>query len=101
MAFVSCYSSLLDPRRHALTNEKERPVGSGKRSFDQQQIVCGINLDEGVIAGGDLFVAHVAAHADALLGLAALASPRGAGGDRAGRTVLTLGAVRRGLTTEW
>src|SRR5262249_3862718 len=44
--------------------------------------------------------AHVAGHANALLGLAALAAPRGARRDRTGRAVLALGAVRRGLATK-
>ena len=44
--------------------------------------------------------AHVAGHAKALLGLAALAAPRGVRRDRAGRAVLALGAVRRGLPAE-
>src|SRR5678816_4184326 len=44
--------------------------------------------------------AHVTRHAKALLGLTALTTPGGAGGDRTGRTVLSFGAVRSGLTTE-
>src|SRR6185437_5744711 len=83
-----------------LPNKKERSVCSRKRSFDEQQVVGGVDLDQRMIAGRHLVNAHVTGHANALLGLAALAAPRGARRDRSGRAMLTLRAVRRGLATE-
>src|SRR5687768_15358343 len=91
---------LRDAGRDALANEKERSVRSRERSFDEQQVVGGVDLHERVVARRDLVHAHVPGHANALLGLAALAAPRGVRRERAGRAVLALGAVRRGLTTE-
>src|SRR3712207_8544017 len=57
----------------------------------------GVDADEGVVAGRDPVHAHVAGHADTLLRLTGVAAVGRAGGERAGRAVLTLGAVRRGL----
>ncbi len=47
-----------------------------------------------------LIHAHVAGHADALFGLTALAAPRRARCDRAGRAVLAFGSVRSALAAE-
>ena len=43
---------------------------------------------------------HVTGHANALFGLAALTAPRGARGERTGRTMFAFRAVRGRLTTE-
>src|SRR5687768_3530267 len=83
-------------RGDALTNEKKPAIWSWQGSFDQQQVLVGVNPDERVIAAGDALRAHVAGHADALFGLAGVATVAGAGTDRAGGAVLALGAVRRG-----
>src|SRR5262249_41743954 len=59
-----------------------------------------VDLYKWMISCRDLIHSHVARHANALLGLTALAAPRRAGCDRTGRTVLAFGSVRCRLTTE-
>ena len=73
-------------------------------------IVMLLRILQGLALGGEyggaaIYVslpgpAHVAGHAHALLGLAALTAPSGAGGDGAGRAVLAFGAVRGALAAE-
>src|SRR5437016_4779578 len=88
------------PRRHALTNKKEPAVRSWQRSFDQKQVVGRINLDQRVVPRRHLVRAHVTAHAQALFGLAALATPGCVRCNRTRRAVLSFGSMRCGLTTE-
>src|SRR5687767_1364275 len=77
-----------------LADEHEGAVGARERALDQQQVLFGVDLDEGVVAGGDAGVAHVAGHAEALLGFAGVAAVGGVGGDGAAGAMLALGAVR-------
>src|SRR6266536_4098838 len=101
-SFSSAYCLLFRShlRRDALANEQQRPVGPRQCTLDQQQVLRRIHTDLRVVAGRHLVHAHVTGHADALLGFTALTAPGGAGRDRTGRAVFTLGAVRRRLTTE-
>src|SRR4051812_4999525 len=87
-------------RGDRLAHEKEPAVWTGEGSFDEQDVVGRVDADQRVVARRDAIDTHVAGHADALLGLTALTTPRGARGERTGRPVLALGAVRGGLTTE-
>src|SRR3954469_18847986 len=74
-----------NPGGDALANEQQRAIRTGKGALDQEQVALGVDLHQGVVAGRNLVHTHVAGHADALLGLTALTTPSGAGGDRTGR----------------
>src|SRR5580692_8159073 len=83
-----------------LADEQQAAVGPGQSALDQEQPLGGIHFHQRMISGGDLVIAHVAGHSQAVLGLAALTSPSGMGRDRTGRAMLTFGAVRSALAAE-
>ena len=83
-----------------LPNKKEPAVWSGQSSFDQQQIVLGVDLYQWMISYRDLIHSHMPGHANALFRLSALTAPGCAGCDGAGGAVLALGAVRGTLAAE-
>src|SRR5690349_20347186 len=86
--------------RDALPHEKQRSVRPRQRAFDQEQVVLRVDLHQRMIPRGHAVHPHVPGHAHALLGLAALTAPGRAGRDRAGRTMLALGAVGCRMTAE-
>ena len=48
-------------------DEDEPAVGAGDGAADQEQVVLGIDADDGQVASGDLGVAVLAGHANATL----------------------------------
>ena len=77
-------------------HEHEAAGRAGDRTLDQQQAALGVALDDLEVERGDARVAHLAGHLHAL----EHARRRGAGADRAGRTVLLVVTVRRALAGE-
>ena len=97
---LTTYSAAFTLAVMLFRTKRSPPFGPGRAPLISSRLFSASMLDERVIAGRDLIHAHVAGHADALLGLTALAAPRGARGDRAGRAVLAFGAVRSALAAE-
>ena len=56
-----CSSDLL--RLHAVGQSDDGALGAGNRALDSDQIVLGVNLDNGQVLHGDAHKAHVAGQA--------------------------------------
>src|SRR6185437_16918365 len=67
-------------------------VGARDSSLDQDDVVLGVDANDGQVANRDALVAVAAGHASALLGSAA-AAVAGQRADAAGRAVVLLDAV--------